>query len=177
MKFLTESIKVFKQAEKLKNELLTTMVNYLKDKGYEDAEEYIAIELSDYTNFQGDKMIEVEIRNDLVKFYKEEKLIDLLDKIVEKYHKDSYFEPEYSTVWHAYLYNMQLDGSLTEVLTDEDRERLETAYMLQKGNATNIKLENGILRIPIYGKEYFIDLSKMSHEELAELMVSNKKRG
>lgn len=184
MKLLIENknVVIFKKGNKLINELKSAMVSYLEKKGYDDASDYVVIELSNHTNFQGDKMIKVEIRNDLVKFYNEDKLIQILDKIISKYNKDSYFEPEYSTVWNAYLYDMQLEENLSEDIKDYDKDYVDdiraTAELLKRTNASNIRLENGVIKIPIYGKEYFIFLKSIDSDDLVNAMASSdKKRG
>ena len=52
-----------------------------------------------------------------------------------------------------------------------------TAVLLKNANATNIKLENGVLKIPIYDGEYYIFLDQIPEEILFKSMASNKKRG
>ena len=76
---------------------------WLKKNGYEESDlELFVIEEKPYEDGEGHKANHVQIRNDLVGFYEADELISELDKLVEP----GYFEPDYDTVWDAYVWEM-----------------------------------------------------------------------
>ena len=70
---------------------------------------------------------------------------------------------------------------LIEDVSDYNKDYVDdlrtTAVLLKNANATNVRLENGVLKIPIYDGEYYIFLKQIPEKILFKSMASNKKRG
>lgn len=127
---MIDSVKFNK--EKVEAELRKILTDYLLKVGYDkdDIDEWLVIESKPFTNDYGDKGINVEIRNEFVGYY------DLPDEIMQKLDAvvdPAYFEPYYDTVWDAYIFDRNLEDSLSTAyiyqfpsdLTSEDLKEME----------------------------------------------------
>ena len=84
----------------IESDITSAALKFFKEKGLEEQEDYLNVEVSDTEN----KLIKVEVRAEL-SYNELTALADVLDKVVAKYDDEAYFEPETAGIITAFIDN------------------------------------------------------------------------
>lgn len=99
----------------LEKKVKRILAKYLKEKGYspKDIEDYVVVNISEKIDEDGEPYVKVQIRNDLVGWYKlPEGAQDELDALFKPY--NSYIEPYDATTWDGYMWGAKLKDAKPE---------------------------------------------------------------
>lgn len=142
LKNVNESIHEAINTDSLKDKIKTAVKNYMLDQGFDedDAEYYSAV---DFTN-EDDGYIRIEVRAE-VSYHGLMDLCEILNPIVAKKDKDSYFEPEEPGIISAYVHDKSLIRKKDKYDLEENvnnklsaQERTELKNLISSNNDINV---------------------------------------
>lgn len=97
---ISESLTEDVDKASIESDITSAALKFFKEKGLEEQEDYLNVEVSDTEN----KLIKVEVRAEL-SYNELTALADVLDKVVAKYDDEAYFEPETAGIITAFIDN------------------------------------------------------------------------
>lgn len=136
----------------LEKKVKKILAKHLKQKGYthQDIEDYVVVDIKEKVDEDGEPFVKVQIRNDLVGWYKlPEEAQEELDALFKPY--DSYIEPYDSTTWDGYMWGAKLRDAKPKELEefavysdDDDGPTLEEVKSELKKHGRKLKSKKKI---------------------------------